>query len=428
MKSSEQVNNKIKRKNNIPIIILIVLIVVLIGVVSVYKFLLSNPKAVFDNVIDGSINKISSYVQGFSKDHKTIKGSSQMDFEIVPTDEEYKPMFDFFNNIDLNYDYEFDFNNKIINTNINTKYKNKDLLKINASVDNDTLYAKLADYMNQFISIKDEKIAEIFNTNYDYTNDVITVMNSLGNATKKALSEENIKQEKTTVTINGKNENVTKNYISFDTNKMSKFINKIENTLINDDKFIKALTKLCNIDENELKNMLKNSMDNGNNDGIEDNSPILFTISLYTKGTKLAGFEFDYMYNNESVFDFQLLNENDIYYFAIKESNQEFVKGNVKITNTSNTLNQEYNIDIPEVAKIKITNNNSFEYDTTINKLDVSNSKDINSLTEEEQNEIMNKIMQNSTITEFLNDYDKIMNSILPSDNYQEYNSIDELE
>ena len=418
--------NKRSTTNKILIGVTAILFVIT-AAIGVYFGFFANSKTVFQKTIDGAFKQISSTLSSVSANHKTLKGSSNLTYKINTTDESIKQVADLINNFNVNIGYEIDMNSKYMSYDIDTKYKGQDLLNINANMTNNKLYILLKDVYDKYLYMDMDELSDLFNEENTQElnkqiNNLNTVLNSLNREINNALKDIKIEKKSEKVTVNNQTQEVTKNYIALNEKELSEMVVKIEKNLYNDAEFKKALSELYGVDQNELTNKWNTET------STSTNTDTIYTISIYTSGSNLAGFEFDVTEKNENLMNAKVLVKDNVYDFSIKADNETNLTGTLKIdykeSNNKVEFNEELTLNVSELGSVELNTKNTFEYDVNIEKKNVENSINYETLTEEQTNEILSKLQSRQGVTEFMKDFEVILESISSSisDPYDEQN------
>ena len=183
----------------------------------------------------------------------------------------------------------------------------------------------------------------------------------------------------------------------------SDVVNKIEKDFLtylkDNNKFIDSLSDIVEIDETEIIISIEEKirMLDSNNTEFDDTKVI---ASIYTN-----------LINDVVKIELEIINGTEkIIIEAVKESKNNYniilngsgmtINGNLKmLENTKNNTKLEFSIIEPTTGTtIGFTFSSSVKYNQKLTNIDVSNSIDLNNLTEEEVNQITTKLMENKGI------------------------------
>ena len=390
---------KTKHKG-LKITLAIVLIMAMgVGGYFLYQNKFNNPKQTIMNIIDSDIHSINNLIESDKNNKYKINGLIKLDATLPDT---YEDLATIIRNIDLQFSSEVDLENKLGNIQLNTKYKDKKLLDITSIYENNTLYILLNDLYNKYIKIS---LNDINNKNNNTKipefnieiKDIKVLYNSYYKALKEALSKLEYATENTKILIDGKELNVKNNYTVLKGNATKKFIETFLNILSNDIDFNNVLKKLKI--ENAFKELIGSL-----NEQILNNT---IKINFYTKGIikqELISEKFEFIVDNKTT-EFKLDRINNDEKIIIIKSND--VDINIKIKKTNSVLNLNVIANILK-TEIKFDFNANYEKINNITNIDVSNSININEITEETIKEIEEKTENNNALKALIEDINKI--------------------
>lgn len=447
------------------IIISSIVLVILILTVGLYGILyLNKPKNIFLKNINNDYKKLSALIMEDDIDTKTIKSSNKVDFnidisdEIIPTE-----LLKEINNIELEFDSYSDLDKKLLNLLINLKYEKNDLLNLKVYGKPNSLYINMKDIYNKYIEIPYEEYSEIYNTVDN--KEIKYVTDKTFEYIINNLNEKDFTKTKETININNKNVKVNKiSYILNEekfTNLSVNFIEKIKS----DEKYLEILSKLVNETKEELVKELDDAKSEFNSKTEFDKTEIEFI--MYTNG--LSNNSIKYMIKSEDL-KISYSNYNDIIKISVDEDENlisivnekkekdfynttinikidesDEIKMNIDSKKEKDTWTHNYKITLDEneikgtliLKEKEIEKNKEYEIDMNLNiefmidkeefkfdinlksnlKLneeisipDLSNSILYSDLTEEDTNMIMENLMNNETITNFITKITSAMN------------------
>ena len=404
-----QQNNEISQTNNTEIddtfvepkkkpigaIFLLIFLLLIIGGIAYYYFVLDNPKTIFTTAINKVFDKVNI---------EDPKRSGTIDYSlnlnITSPNKEMKDILDIINQFKLSGNVSIDNNLNELNGIIN--YKDKQLLNYNILVDsgeNPAVYAKSSDLYDKIIKIE---LEEDESTDYDTNiNDYKQIVSSIKNALNSSL--ENANYEKKLVKLN--NETVKKISLKID----EEFLVNIYNKLLQDNSFISSYANIKNMTNEEISDLLNKDITDA-----EGNNEIL---NLYLTSFKNEFLKFEYVSDKDSL---TITKDNDKYNFDLSESYTSIYQGYVKLTEVNNKNNLTFSVSLIE-EELNIDANIEYTIDETnkINFMDISDSVNLDELSEEETNKITENIFKNEAFNSLMEDVEKIMptddNSLTPS-------------
>ena len=377
-------NNHPKNKKWIPILVGIILILILIAGFIFYKTISS--KNIFKVIIDNSFN----YLENSFVEYESAKGTFSLKASGNSKDTSTNKAFELINKIDLSGSYGIDYENKIINLDIKSNYDSQKLVNANIYMESGNSYIYLEDIYDKYIKVPINDYDSLF-TNMDKKEDYKIVLNSVHNAINNSLKDEYFTKKK--VTVDGKK--VNKNTLKLNKNTYTTIKKDIINSLLNDNKFLDSYSKISDQDVNEIKENLNDAL-------VEDDDFEEMDLSIYTKG---INFEFVRFEISNASNQIVISSNDDIYNFEYFEDEQVIYDGSIKVDIGSNDVT--YNIslnDKEENISTDFTIKNSVEYNKKVTQMDVSNSVNLDDITNKEMNEIYFKILGSDGISKLIQD------------------------
>lgn len=354
----------------------------------IYQYKFTNPKTIINKLLDSVKANVKS-VSNIDTNKYKFDGLVKIDTNIL--NEETSNII---KNISLQINGQVDTKDKIGNLNINTKYKEDKFLDINAYYEKDNIYVKPKDLYDKYIKIENKTEINKDNAN---SKDVQVITNSIVNALKKEVNKLTIEQTNSTITINGKNVDTIEYKITLKNEEINNISKNILNTLKEDKEFIKSMDKLSN--ENTLESI--NELINNINDKTNNET---YLISVYTnKGifnkelvsVRIASINNDT--NNKEVLEIDKISndETNVLLSTLDGEVNIRVKQNRSAANLVINFKQDQ-----KYANVEFSIN--YEKINTVTKPDVSNSKNINELTEQEITDIQTKFAENKVLLKLM--------------------------
>lgn len=377
-------NNHPKNKKLIPILVGIILILISIAGFIFYKTISS--KNIFKVIVDNSFN----YLENSFVEYESAKGTFSLKASGNSKDTSTNKAFELINKIDLSGSYGIDYENKIINLDIKSNYDSQKLVNANIYMESGNSYIYLEDIYDKYIKVPINDYDSLF-TNMDKKEDYKIVLNSVHNAINNSLKDEYFTKEK--VTVDGKK--VNKNTLKLNKNTYTTIKKDIVNSLLNDNKFLDSYSKISAKDVNEIKENLNDVL-------VEDDDFEEMDLSIYTKGINFEFVRFEISNASNQII---ISSNDDIYNFEYFEDEQVIYDGSIKVDIGSNDVT--YNIslnDKEENISTDFTIKNSVEYNKKVTQMDVSNSVNLDDITNKEMNEIYFKILGSDGISKLIQD------------------------
>lgn len=301
-------------------------------------------------------------------------------------------IFKILNNLDFSMDYGIDTKENITNIDINTNYYGDNLINIGTYIEGNNVYLSLGDLYSKYIKLnnsKEDNSEKKSMTNDDYK----VIINSIGTAINESLKEEYF--TKTWVKVDGKN--VNKVELSLNNNNIKIINENIINNLKSNNDFIDSFGKLTGKKTMEVKELLDKEVEEVNNREYKNTK-----ISLYTKITKFVKLEVIYGEDKTVI-----KSTDKGYDFTITDNeNSNTYNGTIIVKNNNDSTS--YNINVKDSNNLVILINNTINYNTKVDKKDVSNSVLFEDITDKEYKNIKNKISDNKAFKKI---YEDISNS-----------------
>lgn len=382
-----------KQKNKgLKVVLAILLIVgVLVGCYFLYQYKFNNPKTIVNRILE-SANNITKSSKIDNNKYK-IDGLVKLDTNIA--DDSVNNLL---KDLGLQFSGQIDYKEKIGNITINTKYQNEKLIDINAYYEKDNIYLASKDLYDNYIKFENKTET---NNNID-VKDAQVIVNSIINALKKEINKLNIEQLNSTITIDGKNIDTIENKITLNGEEFANFQKGILNTLKEDKDFIKVMDK---VNKESTLEAINKALDNINtkeicyisfytDKGLFNKNLISVVMAVVNNDTMdKQAIEIDKISNDEVNVLFSTL-EGEV--FTKVKKNNSAVNFTINIKQDEKFVNAEVNV--------------NYEKINIVTKPNVSNSKDINSLTEQDLNNIQTKLLENETLLKLMQNITEVIN------------------
>ena len=362
-----------------------------------YKEKFDNPNKTVISIIEDAEKNVKNELDDNAY---KINGVLKIDANLSS---ELKPITDILKNLDLQFILESDVKNKLANATINAKYKKEQLMDINMFVNDNNAYVLLQDVYDKYLKLSmddvtSEESIEIPEINLS-EQDIETLTNSLMKALKNGLNGIEFKRISTTIKIDDKDRNVYNNYADLKEAEMKKLIKDIINTLSGDNEFIKVFRKIAGEDA-KIDDLVK-ELDN-------KTIPGTYRISFYTDknilNQKLVSVRLEVDVDNvKSSITLDKISDEEAL-LSVDTSGGTIV---VRVKKTNSVFNVNMNVNILGVT-VKLDFSSNYEKIKEVTKPDVSDSKDIEKLTNEEQQAIAEKLQSNKGILKLMEDLSKI--------------------
>lgn len=427
-------NNKKSKKG---VFLVFAIVIVLIGIVltGVGVMLLSKPKAIFQE----SYNYLTKGFKGLElSDYKSVdvekKDKVKVSSNINVNLNENLGLG--ITNVDLNLQLLEDKVNKTSKFYLDSKLENQKLLEFISYLKDNKMYLTIPDIFDKYYYTDVE-----YSSIYDNMNeeDIELLVDIVEDSFKKVITDEKFEKEKAKTSIDGIEESVTKLTLKVDDKLLSELVTEIINNIKNNKDAVDFLVEISESNKEEFLKFLDDALEE-----LKDTTgETLFTYNIYYKGINdirkleiLGGTSvLSYTANNNS-YRLKYV-EDDVEQLTIlvskKESkydisvntssfkiNGDLVKNKNGYSMTLNmvdggsndlgTLKLEYiftsNVQDKlviayqkdKVDMIKVTIDSKIAFNESIKLPDLSNSKSIDSITDEEINKIMTNFQNHQII------------------------------
>lgn len=337
-----------KKKSKIALLLLIIGLVIIGGVIYFYLFKKSS-------TFETYINKSFTYLEENLVNTLDSEGKITLSFNLNTNNQDMKDVVNLLNKVKVDSSYQIDFTNKKMNINLNSTYNNKELLKGNIYTENSYLYFNLNNITDKYYkSDKIEEYEEMFNLDMN-TNDLKEYLNDYQEKLIDNLDKAEIREEN--VSLNNKN--------------------VLKSTLV-------------------ITDELKKEMDLDS----EDYDFTINKVILYTDNKNFVKLEI-ISDNNTITVD----KDNNIYKVEFTEENKEPVKLDIDIKdNLVNVVAYLNDTDLSGNITFGFSKNKLAKFTS----VDVKNATNFSDITEDEMNNILEKISTNEGVMALLDEIEKL--------------------
>lgn len=390
------------KKRNFPIgIIFVLLILILIGGCAYYYFVLDSPK----NIFLTAVNKLSSNIELDNTTYEKTNIDFSLDLNLITNKKDYIELTDIINEMSITGNFGINLTKKEESINIKALYEEKDLFGVTGYITKDTMYMKLDNIFDKVLKdeLTEEDIQDMNETFNNYNEE---------NESTKIVIEALVKHFTKTL----EEANYTKEYIELDETYVKKLTLIIDKELVetfcdkllNDPEFMENYSKLQGITESELKEKI--------NKAIYDLEESKCEISLYLSILKNEFIKLEII---EGDYRITLTEENNELAFKYYESSIIKYQGYAKVTKNDSNYQISLSIeDIEEEITIELNLDITLEFDKEIEVLDTTNAIDIDELTEDDYNKVIENITNNQTLNGLLGDFMSLFTIYSEEDNY----------
>lgn len=373
---TEKEKKKVNRGNVAPVVV-VILVIIALGALLFFggRYYLSSRNNI-KILVDNYFNYLEENIVNTNSESGSLKFSVKGD-----TNGDNGKVFKILNNLDFTINYDIDYKNDIVNLDLNTNYYGDKLIDMNTYIENNTLYFYSGDLYNKYIEYKIDKDG---NGEKVTKEDIKILVDGIKNAISESLKDEYF--TKSNEKVDGKMLNKVELNLS-DSNTKSIY-EDIINCLLRNDSFIDSAAKLMGKNRDEIKVLFNDELNN-----IKDEEYTDTTISLYTKFTKFVMLEIKD--DNDKL---TIKKEDNIYSYKLEGS--ESYNGTIEV----NSNDENYNIIIKDNNNLEIKISGDFNKNTEVVKKDVSNSVIIDEITENEMEEIFDKVSKNKAFKRIYED------------------------
>lgn len=390
----------VPKKKPFGIILLIILILVFVGGIVYYFLVLDNPKTIFSSAINNLSKSIVSVNTDSQEKLEKINLEYDIDVNFLTTDEDSQLIYNIFNDITLNMKLGMDKNEEKVSLILNPMYKDKEVIDIHMlaeAKDNGKTYLKLDGLYDKVIYVEDtedenEKDDKTDNQDVDIPNvslsDYKLLVSSVINNFKDTLDGANY--EKEYVKLNG--EYVKKVSLILDNEFMSTLYMK----LINDSDFVSSYAKISKISEEEVVDELNYEISELDED----------TYELYSLYLSIIGNEF-IMFEDDAGEDglLKITKDNNKYSFEYEEDYTLLYQGYFEYKDNSDKDNLLVSLDfVEDELSVELDIDMKTDKDMGIDELDTKDAVNIDNMSNDDMNKIMEKFLDNEAVKLFLSD------------------------
>ena len=356
-----------KKSNKGLVAILAIIIIAILAGVGYYFLKPTSPKDIF---VGGINSAFENSEKQLSTDVKKMNTTVTLSGNIESSNEEISKVAQYINEGKLTYNVQFDKETKKALLSANVDYQNENLLsgKIYYANGDDNIYLYVQDLFDKYFKFNlkelvddEEDIATIENmfngeasTPFGKT-DSKKAMDILKNTIESNLKDEYFTQEK----VDG----MKKNTMKLTVGELRQLVKNIVSSLKDNQDFIACFEKADEVKEG-FEELLE-EIDEVDNDADNYN----LDLSIYTKGIK----------NEFEKFEFKAsISETEQFVMTITEPEEN---------------KYEINADVPEVGKVKLNVEVKNDTNTDLENVNVSDSVDINNLTQADQLKILGNVL-----------------------------------
>lgn len=447
----KKINNKPTNKKikNIDFIIVILGILLVILVIAGYKSYLENSTVLFKTTINKGYNELSELLTD-SKE-KSFEYNYDEPIVINGNLKTSTNMEELISYLSYNYDFNIglDPKTKKINLDFAMNNENEPIIDSLFYLTSDKLYIKADKIYSQVLySDIDYNIFEKLNTEEQQSTykDIDKLVEKMATYLKDALNDSDFVKENEKIKINNHEINATKHIYKIDSNEAYRLAKSINNSIKEDQEFIEILAKITSTKKSEIEKELKEySVDKEDYEDIEEVNlniyttgffPKLLGMGISTTTTNITYFEEDDRGEFNLITDKTTINaiikdeiitgdikeaDKIVATFQVKtEENEKNSKTIIEFNMAESTTNFNITIENKELTKKQVETSINInigiedqediktigvelkynaEIGKEVTKIDTEVAKDMNTLTEEEQEQIFTNIQKVLEVT-----------------------------
>lgn len=381
----------VKRKGFPIKFFLFLLILLMFGGIAYYYFVIDSPH----NILLMTIKNTFTGIKLDNTEYKTINYNYELDINLLTNNKEYVDITNIINNFYLTGNLGIDKNKKETFLKLNTFYEQKPLLTIDGYHQNDEyVYIKLNNLFDKVIKTKIE-------TEEDSTNEIDNetlekTIQSTVDIMIDTLKKAEFKKEYTKL-----NDTIAKKITFTIDEKLTKELYK---NMLNNKEFMENYSKIQGMTESELKDSINEDINN-----IEDFTE---TTELYVTPLENEFLMIDITEDEDRTV---ITKEKDEYNYKIYTDSIIEYQGTISVEKEDNSYEIMFTSEnIEEEMSFEINLDLSYEYNTNIDSLDITNALDSEELTEEDGTKIAEKLIENDAFVKLVEDFTSITELFTP--------------
>lgn len=386
----------------------IVAAVVIVALVLVYFLVFSNPKFIFNKAID-------KLLAVDSEQYDSVKVSTEIKASVEAEDTTYQTQLSEIEKYKVKFGTQMDLEAKKEIVDLGLEYDNQEVIDAQVYYNDGEMYAYLEGLFDKYIQIDmDEEtkagLDEIFsNVNSENMKNTEKAVKIIRDELKAQINEKGeFTKEKETIDVVDNEEKVTKTTLKLTQKELYSLVADMCLNLADNDEFIDYLGQKELSDAlEEIAELIKDEDTNNKN---------YAEISLYTKGllnSNLVAVDLlIYSADDAATVVVSVVKEDEgIYSYKISAKasgiKMDFLKGKVEIDKNKDSKEEQsgkvtITAEVVEKGSAKLEIDYSAEFNNGIDKIDTSNSVNMNSLTEADMQAIMTKLMERPLIGQLI--------------------------
>lgn len=386
----------------------IVAAVVIVALVLVYFLVLSNPKFIFNKAIDDllAVN---------SEQYDSVKVNAEIKASVEAEDITYQTQLSEIEKYKIKFGTQMDIEDKKEIVDLGLEYDNQAVIDAQVYYNDGEMYAYLEGIFDKYIQIdmdEETKVAldEVFSSvNSENMKNAEKAVKIIRDELKAQIGEKGeFTKEKETIDVADNEEKVTKTTLKLTQKELYSAVADMCLNLADNDDFIDYLGQEDLADAlEEIAELIKDE---------ETNNKNYAEISLYTKGllnSNLVAVDLSiYSADDASTVVVSVVKEDEgVYSYKVSAKasgiKMDFLKGKVEIDKDKDSKEEQsgkatITAEVVETGSAKLEIDYAVEVNKEIDKVDISNSVNMNSLTQEDMQAIMTKLMERPLIGQLI--------------------------
>lgn len=393
-----------KKKSKLGVVIILLLFILLIGggVFAYFNFFALSPEKIFTKIFEAYQNSANNTLNLVTGDGDFLEEGN------ISVETNIKSLSDI-NNTTIDYNYGLNKEDKVMGGVVTLNENNKKVIDCNVYLQEDGVYVKSEKILqNPLFYALPINFETLFN-NID-TSKIRLLMTKLNNSIKLSLPSAKYSSNMTNVSINGKSTKAVKNTMNINSLFVDNIINKLSvdaevNSILNDIFGINDIT--------EISDSIKESISDAN-----------ISINAYTKFLSGEVLKYEILSDGNVVFSAVKVNNNKYNViislndstpleFSITIANNiytiEYASDSFNLTATINsiknnnslTLNTTFNFSFQDENYLTFKFNQNIDYTKKIDKINITDAKNVESLSSSEMQNITfkaSKILQSTNL------------------------------
>ncbi|MBQ2916791.1 MAG: hypothetical protein IJE59_01215 [Clostridia bacterium] len=382
--------------------------VVIVALVLVYFLVLSNPKFIFNKAIDKllAVN---------SEQYDSVKVNAEIKASVEAEDITYQTQLSEIEKYKIKFGTQMDLEAKKEIVDLGLEYDNQAVIDAQVYYNNGEMYAYLEGLFDKYIQMDmDEEtkaaLDEVFSSvNSEDMKNAEKAVNIIRDELKAQINEKGeFAKEKETIDVADNEEKVTKTTLKLTQKELYSLVADMCLNLADNDEFIDYFGQKELADAlEEIAELIKDE---------ETNNKNYAEISLYTKGllnSNLVAVDLSiYSADDASTVVVSVVKEDEgVYSYKVSAKasgiKMDFLKGKVEIDKDKDSKEEQsgkatITAEVVETGSAKLEIDYAVEVNKGIDKVDTSNSVNMNSLTQEDMQAIMTKLMERPLIGQLI--------------------------